>query len=168
MMLYSEKYPVRWHDTDAGREMRPSEVLAYMQECANHQFRTHAKTLDAMRDEDGVGFILSRVAIDFLSPIHAYEEIEVRTWCKEAKSYIFNRYFEIIRDGEKIAEAATTWVLIDLNSKAMVRASNIDFFDGKFYYDEPVDPAALPPKAKISKDASSWGHRWLIKRTLKT
>ena len=36
----------------------------------------------------------------------------------------------------------------------MVRASNIDFFDGKFYYDEPVDPAALPPKAKISKDAS--------------
>ena len=40
-MLYSEKFQVRWHDTDATREVRPSEVLAYMQETANHQFRRH-------------------------------------------------------------------------------------------------------------------------------
>lgn len=153
-MKFTYKITTNWHDTDANRCVRPSKIVEYMQETANRQCESSGLPLDKLRDEKGLAFILGALSINIYKPLHAYEEIEVRTWCKEAKSYIFNRYFEIIRDGEKIAEAATTWVLIDLNSKTMVRASNIDFFDGKFYYDEPVDPAALPPKAKISKDAS--------------
>ena len=153
-MKFTYKIKTNWHDTDANRCVRPSKIVEYMQETANRQCESSGLPLDKLRDEKGLAFILGALSMSIYKPLHAYEEIEVRTWCKEAKSYIFNRYFEIIRDGEKIAEAATTWVLIDLNSKTMVRASNIDFFDGKFYYDEPVDPAALPPKAKISKDAS--------------
>jgi acyl-ACP thioesterase len=63
------------------------------------------------------------------------------------------RYFDILRDGELIAEASSTWVLIDINTKSMVRASGIEFFEGKFYYDEPVDPTRLLPKAKLDRDA---------------
>jgi acyl-ACP thioesterase len=35
----------------------------------------------------------------------------------------------------------------------MVRASAYDFFDGCFYYDEPVDAEKLLPKARIARDA---------------
>ena len=31
-MIYKESYQVRWHDTDAAREMKPSEAIAYMQD----------------------------------------------------------------------------------------------------------------------------------------
>ena len=153
-MKFTYKTKTNWHDTDANRCVRPSKIVEYMQETANRQCESSGLPLDKLRDEKGLAFILGALSINIYKPLHAYEEIEVRTWCKEAKSYIFNRYFEIIRDGEKIAEAATTWVLIDLNSKTMVRASNIDFFDGKFYYDEPVDSASLLPKPRIAKDAS--------------
>lgn len=151
-MKFVNKLKTNWHDTDANRCVRPSKIVEYMQETANRQCEESGLPLEKLRDEKGLAFILGALSINIYKPLHAYEEIEVRTWCKEAKSYIFMRYFEIMRDGEKIAEASSTWVLIDLNSKNMVRASAYDFLGDKFYYDDPVNLAALLPKAKIAKD----------------
>ena len=153
-MKFTYKIKTNWHDTDANRCVRPSKILEYMQETANRQCEYSGLPLEKLRDEKGLAFILGALSMNIYQPLHAYEDIEVNTWCKEAKSYIFMRYFEIMRGEEKIAEAATTWVLIDINNKTMVRASSVDFFDGKFYYDEPVDPSVLLPKAKIAKDAT--------------
>ena len=151
-MKFTYKIKTNWHDTDANRCVRPSKILEYMQETANRQCECSGLPLERLRDEKGLAFILGALSMNIYKPLHAYEEIEVNTWCKEAKGYIFMRYFEIIRGGEKIAEAASTWVLIDLNTKSMVRSSVYDFLDGCFYYDEPVDPEALLPKARIAKD----------------
>ena len=163
-MKFTYKIKTNWHDTDANRCVRPSKILEYMQETANRQCECSGLPLEKLRDEKGLAFILGALSMNIYKPLHAYEDIEVNTWCKEAKSYIFMRYFEIMRGGEKIAEAASTWVLIDLESKSMVRASSYDFFDGKFYYDEPVDPAVLLPKARIAKDAplSTVGQRKIV------
>ncbi len=152
-MKFSYNIKTNWHDTDANRCVRPSKIVEYMQETANRQCESSGLPLEWLRDEKGLAFILGALSLNIYRPLHAYEEIEVRTWCKEAKSYIFMRYFEILRGGEKIAEAASTWVLIDLNTKNMVRASAYDFLSEKFYYDDPVDPAVLLPKAKIAKEA---------------
>lgn len=151
-MKFANKIKTNWHDTDAHRNVRASKIIEYMQETANAQCESSGLPLEKLRDEKGLAFILGALSINIYSSLHAYEDIEVRTWCKEAKSFIFNRYFEILRGDEKIAEAATTWVLIDLNTKSMVRASNYEFMSGCFYYDEPVDPSILPPKPRISKD----------------
>ena len=152
-MKFTYKIKTNWHDTDANRIVRPSKIVEYMQETANRQCEASGLPLEKMRDEKGLAFILGALSINIYKPLHAYEDIEVNTWCKEAKSYIFMRYFEIMRGGEKIAEASSTWVLIDLNTKSMVRASAYDFLDSCFYYDEPVDPEFLLPKARIAKDA---------------
>lgn len=153
IMKFVNKIKTNWHDTDAKRIVRPSKIVEYMQETANRQCEESGLPLEKLRDEKGLAFILGALSINIYKPLHAYEEIEVKTWCKEAKSYIFMRYFEILRGDEKIAEASSTWVLIDLNTKNMVRASSYDFLGDKFFYDEPVNPAALLPKARIAKDA---------------
>ena len=147
-MLYSEKFHVRWHDTDARREMRPSEVLAYMQECANHQFRTHAKTLDKMRDEDGVGFILSRIAIDFLAPIHAYEEIEVRTATCAGRGLSFPRRFEILRDGEVVARAMSQWAMVRVSDRTLLRVEDAPLCFG----DEPEIEITAPLRHRAPRE----------------
>ncbi len=151
-MKFSNHIKTLWHDTDASRNVRPSKILEYMQETANLQCESSSLPLDALRDEHGLGFILGSLSLNILSPIHAYEEIDILTWCRPAKGYIFNRYFEIMRNGEKIAEASTVWVLLDIHSKSMVRASSYPFLDSCFYYDEPIDPSALPKKARIGSD----------------
>ncbi len=151
-MKFSREIKVNWHDTDANRCVRPSKIVEYMQETANAQCESSGLSLDLMRDERGLAFILGAMSISIHKPIHAYEDIVVRTWCKEAKSYIFQRFFEIVRGDETVAEASSTWVLIDLEKKSMVRASSYDFFDGKFYYDEPIGTDRVPPKVRIGKD----------------
>ena len=147
-MLYTETYHVRWHDTDANREMRPSEVLAYMQECANHQFRTHAKTLDKMRDEDGVGFILSRIAIDFLAPICAYEQIEVRTATVQGRALCFPRRFEMLRDGELVARAMSQWAMVRVSDRALLRVNEAELSFG----DEPEIEVSAPIRFRAPRE----------------
>ena len=57
----------------------------FMQETANRQFEATGEPLDRIRDEKGVGFILSRIAIEMREPIHAYEDITVETFTCEGK-----------------------------------------------------------------------------------
>ena len=152
-MKFTNKIKTNWHDTDANRIVRPSKIVEYMQETANRQCEESGLPLEKLRDEKHLAFILGAISINIYKPLYAYEEIEVRTWCREAKSYIFMRYFEILRGDELIAESSSTWVLIDLNTKSMARASNYGFMKDCFYYDDPIDPDILLPKAKIAKDA---------------
>ena len=151
-MKFSYKIKTNWHDTDANRNVRASKIVEYMQEVANRQCEASGLPLEKLRDEKGLGFILGAISVNIYKPLHSYEEIAVRTWCQEAKSYIFYRFFEIVRDGEVIAEASSTWVLIDIHKKAMVRADGVDFLADKFYYDAPINPEALPKKARIQRD----------------
>ena len=58
-MIYTEHYRVRWHDTDANRTVRPSQLLVYMQETANLQMEKYGPSLSHMRDVDQKAFILS-------------------------------------------------------------------------------------------------------------
>ena len=152
-MKFSNMMTTLWHDTDARRCVRPSKMVEYMQETANRQCESSDLPLEKLRDERGLGFILGSISFNFYKPLHAYENIEVKTWCKESKGYIFNRFFEIIKDGERIAEASSVWVLIDIEKKTMVRADSYDFLFKSFYYDAPVDSSSLLPKARIPRDA---------------
>ena len=152
-MKFTENYTVRWHDTDAHRNIRPSKIVEYMQETANRQCEKSGLPLDKLRDERGLGFILGALSLRVYRPLHSYDEIEVSTWCTPARGYIFNRYFEIRRGGEVVALAASTWVLLDVEKKTIVRISPDDDMNSHFYYDEPIDQAILPKKPRIAKDA---------------
>ncbi len=147
-MIYTEEFEVRWHDTDAKREMRPSEALAYMQETANHQFRTHARTLDEMRDHDGVGFILSRIAVDFLAPIHAYDLITVNTATCAGHGLCFPRRFEIRRGNEVVARAMSQWAMVRVADRTLVRAAEAPLFFG----DEPQIAVDMPLRYRVPRE----------------
>ncbi len=148
-MKFTQNYTVRWHNTDAFRCVRPSKIVEYMQETANLQCEHSGLPLDKLRDERGLGFILGALSLRIDAPLHAYDEIEVSTWCRPARGYIFERYFEIKRGNDLIAQASSTWVLLDINNKTLVRLSKDDDMHTHFYYDEPIDAELLPKKARI-------------------
>lgn len=123
-MKYTEIMKVRWHDTDASRHVRPSEILVYMQETANRQLDSAGLSLDELRDTKKLAFILSKIKLVFHKPLFAYDSIDARTWTCDSRSYTFNRCFDIHKDGELVAEAVSFWALIDLDEKKLVRSDN--------------------------------------------
>ena len=147
-MKYTEKYNVRWHDTDANREVHPSGVLTFMQETGNRQFQTAGRPLDAIRDEQGVGFILSRIAIDMLAPIHAYEDILVETFTCPSRGFTFPRGFEIKRGGRVVARAASQWALVRVKDRSLVRAEEFPLDFG----DEPELQTEMPLRFRIPRE----------------
>ena len=119
-MKYIEHYKIKWHDTDANRMVSPSRVLAYMQETANLHLRSCGMSLDDLRDQKKLAFILSRIAIRIYDPMYAYEEIDVETWVCESRGMSFHRCFRILRQDTVIAEAFSVWALLDLGEKKLL------------------------------------------------
>lgn len=148
-MKYTHNYTTRWHDTDAFRNLRASKILMYLQETGNLQCREYGIDLDTLRDEKGVGFILSSISVKVNRPIHAFEKISVSTWCREARGYAFSRFFDIKAGDELVVQASSLWALVDVNSKTLVKAS--DDMTPHFPYDEPIPASDLPPRARILK-----------------
>ena len=145
-MKYSENYTTRWHDTDSCHFLRPTAIMVYMQETANHQCRDWGMDIEKLYENEGLGFLLSRIQLKVHKPIFAYEDITVNTWCTEAKGYAFMRFFDIWRGGERVAEAMSTWALFDENTKTLVRGSS---FKRDFPYDDAPDLTVFPPRARI-------------------
>ena len=147
-MKFSQHYTVNWHDTDANRFMRPARLLMYMQETANRQFARQGRSLDDLRDREGLAFILSRIALEIKAPIAAHEEIEVQTFTCAPHGPIFPRGFRVLRDGEEVASAMSQWALLRLCDRAFVRA---DAFDPGFG-DEPVLSLSQPLRLSLPRD----------------
>ena len=148
-MIYKENYNVRWHDTDANREVHPTGILMFMQETANRQFEAAGEPLDRIRDEKGVGFILSRVAVEVREPIHAYEDITVETFTCESKGYTFPRGFVIRREGKEVARGMSQWALMRLADRSLVKVSDFPLSFG----DEPELETEMPIRYRSPRDA---------------
>ena len=125
-MKHTENFTVKWHDTDAHRTVRPSEILVYMQECANLQLERSGLSLDALRDERKLAFILSKIKIIFYKKLYAYDNISVRTWTCENRGFTFIRCFDIHRGEELIAEAISFWALVDLEDRKLIKNEDFD------------------------------------------
>ena len=139
-MKYSKHYTVQWHDTDANRRVYPSRILAYMQETSHHHLIDAGMSLDELRDRRGLAFLLSRISLAFYSPLYEGDEITVQTWVNESRGLSFLRCFRILRADEVIAEAFSSWGLLDLQQKKLLPVT-------EFPYDIEPDP---PLDGKLS------------------
>lgn len=148
-MKYTHTYSTLWHDTDASRVVRAGRIQMYLQETGDLQCKSYGIPLDRLRDERGVGFILSKIALKVYKPIGAHEEIKVSTWCTETKGYSFHRFFDIECGGEVVARASSLWALMDVRSHALVRGN--DELASHFPYDAPIPPEELPLQARIGR-----------------
>ena len=149
-MKYTENYKIKWHDTGADRNVRLSQYLVYMQETANLQLLANGTSLDDVRDEMRLGFILSKIKLVFHKDLAAYEDISVNTWTCPSRGFTFSRCFEIERAGEKIAEAISFWALLNIDTKMLTR---VDGFDLGLESEAPLEIDAprriKPPEGEL-------------------
>lgn len=136
-MKLSKDFTVRWHETNANREMTPSAILVLMQEMANLHMKEMYPCLEDFRDVERKAFILSKIYIRFKEPIYAYDKITVSTWTgKETKGFSFYRSFSVERSGETVADALSVWALTDIDKKTIVPISE---FKNNFENEESVE-----------------------------
>ncbi|MGM9631522.1 MAG: acyl-[acyl-carrier-protein] thioesterase [Eubacteriales bacterium] len=145
-MKFTRNYNIRWHDTNANREITPSAVLTFMQETTNKHIQTLYPTLEYIRDELHQAFILSKIYMRFYEPAYAYEDITVETWTGvESRGFTFYRSFRVKRGDTVIADALTTWALLDTIEHKLLPISK---FENNFV-DEPSLEVNMPRRIKF-------------------
>ncbi len=144
-MIFTAKYTTAWHDTDARRRVRPTQLLVYMQETSNRHLTAMGQDLDKLRDDRGLAFILSKIRMELLEPVYAYEDIEVDTWTVAGRGYAFNRFYRIRKGNKTVALADTVWALISLESRELCREGSFDFG----FEHEPPALLSIPPRFRV-------------------
>ncbi len=148
-MKFITEYNIRWHDTNANREITPSALLTLMQETTNKHIQTMYPNLEYIRDVLHQAFILSKVYMRFYEPACAYENITVETWTGiESKGFTFYRSFRVKRGDTVIADALTNWCLVDTVEHKLLPVTK---FDNSFV-DEPSIDISIPRKIKYPAD----------------
>lgn len=149
-MKFSAQYNVRWHDTNANRELTPSAILTLMQETTNKHIQTMYPTLEYIRDILHQAFILSKVYMRFYEPAFAYDDITVQTWTGvESRGFTFYRSFRVLKGDTVIADALTNWCLIDTVEHKLLPVSK---FENNFV-DEPSIDINIPRRIKYPDQA---------------
>ena len=147
-MKYTESLRTRWHDTDAERRVCLSRILEYMQETSNGHTRATGRNLDRLRDEKQLAYILSKLRLEILQPLYAFEDIVVETWTSPSRGYSSLRSFQILRDGEVVARADSTWALVNVADRSLCKPDEAGY---AFEHEEPV-AIDLPLRIRFPSD----------------
>ena len=148
-MKFIQNYNIRWHDTNANREITPSAILTFMQETTNMHIQTMYPNLEYIRDVLHQAFILSKVYLRFYEPAYAYDDITVETWTGvESRGFTFYRSFCVKKDDKIIADALTTWCLIDTVEHKLLPVTK---FENNFVDEKSIE-IEMPRKIKFPID----------------
>ncbi|MGF6375325.1 acyl-ACP thioesterase [Clostridiales Family XIII bacterium PM5-7] len=149
-MKYQETYEVSCHDVDVNNNMRPSLVLRYMQDVANHQMRDRKPSYLELFAE-GKSFVLTRVTIEIFEQLHQYDPIVVSSWSCPGKGATFIRCYTIEREGKLAAKAYSEWAVSNRETGKLCKLSEVDISN----YDEgPILDMSEPTRFRLPKDVA--------------
>ena len=142
---FSKNYTITCYEADANQFMRPTAMLDMMQEAAN----VNASTLGFGYDEminSNTAWVLSRIHVKFNNTPKWREEVNLKTWHKGVSKLFYLRDFILSdKEGNPLVLATTSWLIIDMNTRRLVRNSDLALSDTAMHAIEtPADKVVVP------------------------
>lgn len=146
--IYSKNHTIACYEADANQLMRPTAMLDMMQEAAN----INATALGFGYDElinSNTAWVLSRIHVKFEKLPLWRQEVNLKTWHKGVAKLFYLRDF-ILSDteGNTMIKATTSWLIIDMNTRRLVRNSDLATSPDKCNKEdaiaEPADKVVVP------------------------
>lgn len=134
-MRYSVEFEILSHDAGHNGEVHPSAICRYFQEAADGQMRADGPTYRELIDQ-GYAFVLSRLNVVVHGVLRAYDKVTVQTWAYDPpRGVSFERYYQMYRGEELVAEAASVWALLNVDTGTLCRVGEVEVHYGT---DEPL------------------------------
>ena len=142
---FSKDYTITCYEADANKLMRPTAMLDIMQEAAN----VNATTLGFGYDEmisNNTAWVLSRINVKFINTPKWRDEVNLKTWHKGISKLFYLRDFILSdKEGSPMILATTSWLIIDMNTRRLVRNSDLALSDTAMdAIATPADKVVIP------------------------
>ena len=142
---FSKDYTITCYEADANKLMRPTAMLDLMQEAANVNASTLGFGYDEMMNSN-IAWVLSRIHVKFNSTPRWRDEVNLKTWHKGVSKLFYLRDFILSdKEGNPMVLATTSWLIIDMNTRRLVRNSDLALSDTAMHAIEtPADKVVVP------------------------
>ena len=125
MIGFRKQIEVDVHDVDFNGVCRVSSLMKYIQSTAQQQLTENGMSYDQLRDMNRA-FIISKIRLEFNSPVYTYDRLEAETFPCVSHGYSFIRCYGLYKNGEPIGRAISVWALIDTESRSLVKVGDFD------------------------------------------
>ncbi len=149
-MIYSELFKIRTIEASGRKTARPSVVIDLMQDVAGGHLAALDIDDEEMHEVDRQAFIISRMALELYERMPATSKVDTRTWYTIGKAANFPRNYETRVDGEVTARGFSTWALVDIDSKKLIKYKDYGLPDELA---EERLTLGIPDRFRIPKDA---------------
>lgn len=122
MYRHIKQYEIKFTDCDPYDNLKPSSMLAFMEESACLSAEELGFGYGAIAPKN-LGFIIVNSYIELSRPIKLGEVLELHTWPLKPKNIIFFRDFELFVNGEKVGVATTRWCMIETGTFKLMPTS---------------------------------------------
>ena len=142
---FSKNYTITCYEADANQLMRPTAMLDLMQEAANVNASTLGFGYDEMMNSN-TAWVLSRIHVKFNNTPKWRDEVNLKTWHKGVSKLFYLRDFILSdKEGNPMILATTSWLIIDMNTRRLVRNSDLALSDTAIHAIEtPADKVVIP------------------------
>lgn len=124
------EYRVDSRDIDMFQQCRPSAVLGILQEAATQaSLALHISGPEALEKYNAL-WMVTRNWVELDEPIRWNDLLTIRTWHRGAAGASSYRDFDIMRDGKRIGQGVTLWVLVDAAEHRLMRMKDLAEFHG--------------------------------------
>lgn len=130
----SERFRVRSYEVDAAGFATLPTLCNLFQEAADRHASELGVAVDQIVAAHRETWMLYRLALRCASPPRWRDEVTVETWpCGQERLYAVREYRLLAADGRTLAEGATAWLVVDLDTRRITRSprTRIDWRAGR-------------------------------------
>jgi acyl-CoA thioester hydrolase len=152
-LTHTRAFRVRYYECDANGHLNSAYYLRYMQETAFDASTTAGYDL-ARYDQMQRYWLIRESQVEYISPLHYNQRVEVTTWIADFRRVTSRRAYEfrLAETGELAAQAFTDWVFLDTanNRPASIPRGLVDDFfpegaPAQFPHRTPYPSSPPPP-----------------------
>jgi acyl-CoA thioester hydrolase len=119
---FSRRFRVRHYELDLFGHVNDVVLIRYMQEAAIEASTALGFSPDWYR-EHGVGWVVRRLSVRYLSSVAYGDEVHINTWISGVRGVRSTREYDLIRsrDGIRLARGRAEWVFMEAASGQPIR-----------------------------------------------
>ncbi len=115
-----ESYEVQPNDN-----VRPSTLFHLFQKAAGDDLDAAGMTYNYLR-QHGIVFVVTKFTLEYFDNIHSYDNVTISTFPRGCRGVSFIRDFDVTINGKRAAYACSSWVLLDIHNRTLLRPNALD------------------------------------------
>ncbi len=113
------------YDVQPNNIIRLSTLFRLFQKAAGDDLDSTGITYDVLR-KHGIVFVITKNTVKFFDDIKNHDTVKIVTRPRGCRGVSFIRDFDVFVDDKRVAYASSSWVLMDINNRRLLRPTAID------------------------------------------